>query len=246
MTGPLKDLAPDEESVEALLTQATHLADLLSDSFDTPSGIPRNTIYITGNGTQASDDEVNGLATIGTLVLEWTRLSDLTGDPKYNELTQKAEDYLLSPLNPELGEPFPGLLGTNVNVTTGLFVDSSGGWNGGTDSYYEYLIKMYVYNTEKFGQYLERWIVAADSSIEYLTSHPTTRPDITFLAAYENSTDLNFVSTHCKSWAASPPFSFTGTAFLTVSQWHALMVAVSSWAASRSTTRTTLTTASSS
>lgn len=196
LTGPLKDLAPSEEAVEAILTQATHLADLLSDSFDTPSGIPRNTLFITGNGTQPSDDEVNGIATIGTLILEWTRLSDLTGDSKYTELVQKAEDYLLSPLNPELGEPFPGLIGTNLNVTTGLFVDSSGGWNGGTDSFYEYLIKMYLYDSEKYGIYLDRWVAAIDSSIEYLTSHPTTRPDMTFLAAYNGPDDLNFVSTH--------------------------------------------------
>lgn len=205
MTGPLKDLAPSEEAVEAILTQATHLADLLSDSFDTPSGIPRNTLFITGNGTQPSDDEVNGIATIGTLILEWTRLSDLTGDYKYTELVQKAEDYLLSPLNPELGEPFPGLIGTNLNVTTGLFVDSSGGWNGGTDSFYEYLIKMYLYDSEKYGIYLDRWVAAIDSSIEYLTSHPTTRPDMTFLAAYNGPDDLNFVSTHCK--LQQPPFS---------------------------------------
>lgn len=194
----MKDLAPSEEAVETILTQATHLADLLSNSFDTPSGIPRNTLFITGNGTEPSDDETNGIATIGTLILEWTRLSDITGDSKYTELVQKAEDYLLAPLNPELGEPFPGLIGTELNVTTGLFVDSSGGWNGGTDSYYEYLIKMYVYNSEKYGFYLERWIAAIDSSIKYLSSHPTSRPDITFLAAYDGPDQLNFVSTHCK------------------------------------------------
>lgn len=198
LTGPLKDLVEDEEAVEAILKQATHLADLLSDSFDTPSGVPRNTLFITPNGTRASDDETNGIATIGTLVLEWSRLSDLTGDSKYHELTQKAEDYLLAPLNPQLGEPFPGLIGTNVNVTDGKFVDSSGGWNGGTDSFYEYLIKMYLYDSAKYGIYLERWIEAIDSSIKHLTSHPTSRPDITFLAAYNGPDELNFVSTHCE------------------------------------------------
>ena len=183
--------------MEAILKQATHLADILSYSFDTPSGIPRNTLFITPDGIQQSDDEVNGIATIGTLILEWSRLSDLTGDPKYHELVQQAEDYLLKPLNPELGEPFPGLIGTELNVTTGQFVDGNGGWNGGTDSFYEYLIKMYLYDTEKYGEYLERWIAAIDSSIEHLTSHPTTRPDITFLAAYRGR-ELNLVSTHRK------------------------------------------------
>lgn len=196
LTGPLKEYAQDQAAVDAILTQATHLADLLSESFDTPSGIPRNTIFFYPDGTQPSDDETNSIATIGTLILEWARLSDITGDSKYYDLVQKAEDYLLSPLNPELGEPYPGLIGTNLNVTTGEFVDSSGGWNGGTDSFYEYLIKMYLYDSEKYGFYLERWITAIDSSIEFLTSHPTTRPDITFLAAYRSSQELNLVSTH--------------------------------------------------
>lgn len=31
------------------------------------------------------------------------------------------------------------------------------------------------------------WILAADSSIQYLASHPTTRPDLTFLAAFNGT-----------------------------------------------------------
>lgn len=39
------------------------------------------------------------------------------------------------------------------------------------------------------------WILAVDSSIEYLASHPSSRPDLTYLAAYDNQTTLN-VSQH--------------------------------------------------
>src|ERR1700761_9448492 len=39
-------------------------------------------------------------------------------------------------------QPWPGLVGTNVEISTGLFQDASGGWNGGDDSFYEYLIKV--------------------------------------------------------------------------------------------------------
>lgn len=88
-------------------------------------------------------------------MLEWTRLSDLTGKPIYAELTQKAESYLLNP-QPAGGEPFPGLLGSHVNLMTGDFIDTSGGWSGGTDSFYEYLIKMYVYDKSRFEFYKER------------------------------------------------------------------------------------------
>lgn len=194
LQGPLNGKSNDTVSVQTILKQAQHLADNLKVAFDTPSGVPDNDLYF--SPPRIANSTTNGLATIGTLVMEWTRLSDLTGDPKYGQLAQKAEEYLLNP-KPALGEPFPGLLGMDVNITTGLFVDGSGGWVGGADSFYEYLIKMYLYDPQRFGEYKQRWTVAVESSIKYLTSHPTTRPDLTFLAIYDNRT-LSFVSQHRK------------------------------------------------
>jgi mannosyl-oligosaccharide alpha-1,2-mannosidase len=131
-------------------------------------------------------------------VLEWTHLSDLTGDPTYAELSQKGESYLLNPkFQPPLSQPWPGLLGTSVNTTTGLFQDVVGGWNGGDDSYYEYLIKMWVYDSSRFSTYRDGWIQAADSSIAHLASHPSSRPDLRFLATFDG-TNLSYVSSHRK------------------------------------------------
>ncbi len=105
--------------------------------------------------TRSSSDTTNGIATIGTLVLEWTRLSDLTGNQTYTQLAQKGESFLLNP-QPALGQPFPGLLGTDVNVNNGQFIDSGGSWSGGDDSFYEYLIKMFVYDSSRFSFYKDR------------------------------------------------------------------------------------------
>ncbi|KAI6091627.1 glycoside hydrolase family 47 protein [Hypoxylon rubiginosum] len=196
LTGPLSEYVTDEAQVDKILQQAISLADVLSITFSTPSGVPINTLIYGADGYAVGDDTTNGIATIGTLVLEWTHLSDITGDDKYANLTQIAEDYLLNVRNPDVGEPFPGLIGTDVNITNGLFTDSSGGWNGGTDSFYEYLIKMFVYDQDRFSEYRDRWIAAADSSIKYLASHPTSRPELTFLAAYDGRNELSFVSTH--------------------------------------------------
>lgn len=197
LTGPLVGLAGSESSVSSLLDQAVTLADLLSIAFDTPTGIPINNLD--WEPPRPQNETTNGLATIGTLVMEWTRLSDLTGNQTYAQLAQKGEAYLLNPQPKEIAEPFPGLLGTNVDVRNGSFVDSSGSWGGGTDSFYEYLIKMYLYDTERFSVYKERWTAAIDSSITYLTSHPTSRPDITFLAGWYNSTNFYYESQHCRS-----------------------------------------------
>jgi mannosyl-oligosaccharide alpha-1,2-mannosidase len=122
-------------------------------AFDTPSGVPANNLNLEAQTTDGGD--TNGIATIGTLVLEWTRLSDLTGNDEYAKLSQKGESHLLAP-KPASNVPFPGLVGTNVNLTTGEFVDARGGWGGGDDSFYEYLIKMYIYDPSRFETYKDR------------------------------------------------------------------------------------------
>lgn len=195
MSGPLSDLASNSSAVPELLKQAERLAGNLAFAFDTPSGVPSNGLNITAQTNDGST--TNGLATIGTLVLEWRHLSDLTGDDIYGALAEKGESYLLAP-EPASSEPWPGLVGTNVNISNGEFTDAAGGWVGGDDSFYEYLIKMYVYDSDNYGDYKDRWVLAADSSIEHLASHPSSRPDLTFLAQY-NNTDLIFKSEHRKS-----------------------------------------------
>lgn len=190
----MSDLASNDTAVDEILNQCVRLADNLAFAFDTPTGIPINNLYFDPFKTDGGD--TNGLATIGTLVLEYTHLSDLTGNSTYAELSQKGESYLLNP-KPATSEPFPGLVGSNVNTTTGLFLDAQGAWTGGTDSFYEYLIKMYAYDTDRFEEYKDRWVLAADSSIEYLASHPSSRPDLTFLADYRG-VQRWFISQHCK------------------------------------------------
>ena len=95
LSGPLAGLANNQANVAALLEQSQNLANNLSYAFETLTGIPSNNLYINNRSTDGS--ATNGLATIGTLVLEWTRLSDLTGNETYGQLAQKGESYLLNP-----------------------------------------------------------------------------------------------------------------------------------------------------
>ncbi|KAF2183163.1 glycoside hydrolase family 47 protein [Zopfia rhizophila CBS 207.26] len=191
LTGPLAKLADNKENVDALLKQSQNLANVLSYAFETPTGIPFNGLTLASRGV---DGGPNGLATTGTLVLEWTRLADLSGNKTYADIVQKAESYLLHPQPPE-SEPWPGLVGMDIDVNTGKFLDARGGWVGGADSFYEYLIKMWVYDPNRFAEYKDRWIAAADSTIQHLTSHPKPRPELTFLAMY-NGRSLSLVSQH--------------------------------------------------
>jgi mannosyl-oligosaccharide alpha-1,2-mannosidase len=198
LTGPYSSLIDDSSLVDALLSQATTLADVLSIAFDTPSGVPDPQIFLNPSPRLNGSTE-NNIAEVGTLVLEWTRLSDLTGDPKYAKLVQRAQAYMVRPTGKP--EPFPGLVGTFLSLEDGSFKDSNGGWSGYTDSFYEYLIKMYLYDPEEFGEYKDRWILAVDSTIEFLASHPSTRDDLTYLSQYKGNKTVPR-SSHLASFAA--------------------------------------------
>lgn len=86
LKGPFSHLGFKDREIDALLSQTVILADAVKFAFDTQSGLPKNGIYV-DNQTfteQSCEGEgatecVAGLAEIGTLVLEWQRLSDLTG-----------------------------------------------------------------------------------------------------------------------------------------------------------------------
>jgi mannosyl-oligosaccharide alpha-1,2-mannosidase len=54
---------------------------------------------------------------------------------------------------------------------------------------------MYVYDCSRFSSYKDRWVLAADSTIAHLASHPSSRPDLTFLAQFQNTT-LDLESGH--------------------------------------------------
>ncbi|KAJ5901755.1 CAZyme family GH47 [Penicillium taxi] len=183
LKGPASNLVSDESLVDNLLNQSKNLADVLKFAFDTPSGVPYNNLNISSQGNDGAT--TNGLAVTGTLVMEWTRLSDLTGDPEYATISQKAQSYLLDP-QPSSGEPFPGLVGSNIRISDGQFTNGYVSWNGGDDSFYEYLIKMYVYDPKRFESYKDRWVLAAESTIKHLQSHPEPRPDLTFLTSYND------------------------------------------------------------
>lgn len=194
LKGPYKQLGADPQKVDALLKQAQSLADSLSVAFDTPSGVPDGTVFLNPVKKNGGSDR-NSIAEVGTLVLEWTRLSDLSGNRTYAQLAQKAENYLLHPKGAP--EAWPGLVGTFVSTKDGSFLDSQGGWGGGDDSFYEYLIKMYVYDPKTFGEYKDRWVTAVDSTIAHLVSHPTSRKDLSFLSSY-NGQKTNPSSQHRK------------------------------------------------
>lgn len=113
-----------------MLSGARDLADFIAPIFDLPTGLPYFWI-------DTATKEVSGAsntAVPGTIILEYYRLSDLTGDDKYGKMADKAESYLV---HPKPDPVYPGLVGSQISIETGEFQSQDAGWNSGIDSFYE-------------------------------------------------------------------------------------------------------------
>lgn len=75
-------------------------------------------------------------------------------------------------------------------------------------AFYEYLLKAYLYNSDVYGFYLERWLVAADSTIRFIGSHPYGHPEWTLLPFWDGSVLQNAMES--LSWFAGGSFILGG------------------------------------
>ncbi|RPH37010.1 glycoside hydrolase family 47 protein [bacterium] len=115
-----------------LLNLADDLGTRLLPAFKTPTGMPW--VYVNLK-TGAVRDSISNPAEIGTLLVEFGTLSELTGKPIYYNTVK----YALLQLYDARSEI--DLVGQGINVLTGEWTDPSSHIGGAIDSYYEYLLK---------------------------------------------------------------------------------------------------------
>jgi glycosyl hydrolase family 47 len=115
-----------------LLNLAEDLGKRLLPVFDSPTGLPY--VYVNLRSGEVRDAVTNPAET-GTLLLEFGTLSKLTGKPIFYEKAKRAlvETYKR--------RSAIGLVGSIINVETGVWTDTDSHISGGIDSYYEYLWK---------------------------------------------------------------------------------------------------------
>lgn len=136
--------AYDLSGREVLLEKARELGDLLYAGFNTEKRMPVDFIDFerakTGEGLMVEGSVVS--ASPGTLTLEMTRLSQVTGDMKYYDAAARVMDVF------EEGQNFtkiPGLWPIYVSMARQDVVNGNQfGVAGCADSLYEYLPKMYA------------------------------------------------------------------------------------------------------
>ncbi len=134
--------AYDLSGYDLLKKKATDAGDMILKAFDTPNHMPIGRWDIkeaAQNKNQTAPSETS-LAEIGTLVLELTRLSLVTGDARYYDVTQHITDLLDTS---QMKTKIPGLWSISVDPSAALF-DAGTGYTmgGGADSAYEYFPKM--------------------------------------------------------------------------------------------------------
>ncbi|KAI0396164.1 glycoside hydrolase family 47 protein [Xylariaceae sp. FL0594] len=154
-----------EKQYPSLLNKSTELANLLMTAFDTPNRMPISRFnwreYMKGSPQRAPATTL--LAEIGSLSLEMTKMSQLTGDMQYYDAIKRIYDEL------EAGQLFteiPGLWPVLVDAskTPMRFKGDSFTLGGMSDSTYEYLGKHYLLlggASEQPRRLYERFIPAA-------------------------------------------------------------------------------------
>ncbi|KAK4460999.1 hypothetical protein QBC42DRAFT_271019 [Cladorrhinum samala] len=134
------DLSGDER----LLDKAREVGEFLYVAFDTPNRMP--VTRWDANAAARGDKQVAHshtlLAEIGTFALEFTRLSIVTGDPKWFDASQRIIEALQAQQNKTV---LPGMWPVIVNAETMDFTEHPDYTIGAmADSLYEYLPKTYA------------------------------------------------------------------------------------------------------
>ncbi|MCJ1452860.1 hypothetical protein MMC28_003205 [Mycoblastus sanguinarius] len=177
-----------------LLQKATEVGDLLYCAFDTPNRMPvtrwkwREAL----EGAKQTAGEATLIAEIGSLTLEFTRLSQLTGDLKYFDAVQRIMDEFDSM---QSFTKLPGLWPVVMNAKNVTFEDTGFTLGGMADSLYEYMPKQHMLlggRTEQMEKMYKYSITAAMNHIFFQPMVPDNKDILISGAATvgENSKDI--------------------------------------------------------
>ncbi|KAK5174624.1 uncharacterized protein LTR77_001705 [Saxophila tyrrhenica] len=155
-----------------LLDKAVELGEMLYKAFDTPNRMPV-TRWKWKNGAEGVEQEADRfalLAEIGSMTLEFTRLSQLTGDPKWYDAIARITDTLQAQQN---DTKIPGLWPVMLNAKTQDFHKGTTFTLGGmSDSLYEYFPKQHLMLGGRNDQYRDMYTTALESAKEHIFFQP--------------------------------------------------------------------------
>ncbi|KAH8163655.1 hypothetical protein CIB48_g4570 [Xylaria polymorpha] len=154
-----------------LLRKAVEVGEMLYHAFDTPNHMPVTRWDI--HAAMRGERQVAGtplIAEIGSLSMEFTRLSQLTGNPKWFDAIQRIMDEMAAQQN---STAIPGLWPLVVDAGKMVFNSGSTFTLGSmADSAYEYLPKMSALIGGQLGMYQTMY----EKAIEAVRNHILFKP----------------------------------------------------------------------
>ncbi|KAJ7158364.1 glycoside hydrolase family 47 protein [Mycena crocata] len=175
------------EKYPVLLEKAKEVADKMAFGWVGDNDVPFGFLDFSTNKPTIS---TSNIAEAGTLNLEWYTLSKHTGNNTYAELTEKSTKRIAN--NPA---PLPGLAAQGIDPASGNAVGGYVTWGGGSDSYFEYLIKYARLTNTDDPIYVDSWKTAVDSSIKTLLRNSTVGNHL-YLADFDSNRNIRHVGSH--------------------------------------------------
>lgn len=121
------------------LETAKMLADRLLSAFtSSPTPIPFSDVILHDKSAHPAPDGLSSTSEVSTLQLEFNYLSNVTGDPKYSLEAMKVLEHMKTLPKVE------GLVPIYISPQTGEFVGQNIRLGSRGDSYYEYLLKVWL------------------------------------------------------------------------------------------------------
>ncbi|OAL53545.1 mannosyl-oligosaccharide 1,2-alpha-mannosidase IC [Pyrenochaeta sp. DS3sAY3a] len=157
-----------------VLDKAIEVGDMLYHAFDNPNRTPIgkwDPKMVLLDGIDPTPPDKESLVSIGSLTMEFTRLSQLTGDMRYFDAVQRLTNILESQ---QYTTKLPGMWPLEYSWHEVVFDGNEFGLGANGDSSYEYLLKMYplLGGISQATQYQRMYT----STIEKATEHNFFRP----------------------------------------------------------------------
>lgn len=185
------------------LHKAKELADLLMFSFEsTPSGLPQSTLNM--HAHKAQNHRWAGasiLAEVGSVQLEFAYLSHHLNDPKYNTVARKVMDTL-----DKMQKDIPGLYPVYINPTTQTFTNHHITLGSFGDSWYEYLLKLWLLTDREDQEVLRMY----NEAMEAVQKHMIKTKKVSYKDEQGNAKG-NVVTVLCTSISGTTPSSCHAT-----------------------------------
>lgn len=156
---------------DALLSKAVELGDLLYAAFDNPLHMPPQYIKFQDlkAGKELPEAKQNS-GKLGSMALEFTKLSQLTGNAKYYDAIHRiTRNFERTQLSTHITGLWPTEIGTHKSFDVSQKAFSLG---GGGDTVYEYLLKEHVLLKGREPVYERMY----NSSVEAIAKHLLFRP----------------------------------------------------------------------